>query len=45
MAKMRIVCIICMKFKEIERIIFDDGWYLYSICGLHYQYKHKTKKW
>lgn len=43
MAKMCIVCIMCMKFKEIQRIIFDDGWHLYSICGSHYQYKHKTK--
>lgn len=33
-----------MKFKELEKIIKNDGWYYYATIGSHYQYKHKSKK-
>lgn len=33
-----------MKFREIERIILDDGWIYKSTKGSHYQYIHPTKK-
>ena len=32
-----------MTFREIEKILLDDGWYKYKITGAHYQYKHKMK--
>ena len=32
-----------MTFKEIEKILLKDGWYLKNIKGSHYQYKHPTK--
>jgi predicted RNA binding protein YcfA (HicA-like mRNA interferase family) len=32
-----------MRFRELERIILDDGWQLVDIRGSHYQYKHPTK--
>lgn len=32
-----------MKFKEIEKLLKQDGWYLYKIIGSHYQYKHNNK--
>ncbi|MCL2089027.1 MAG: type II toxin-antitoxin system HicA family toxin [Oscillospiraceae bacterium] len=32
-----------MKFKEIEGIILDDGWFLKNIKGSHYQYIHHFK--
>ena len=32
-----------MTFREIERIVKDDGWFLDTIEGSHYHYKHKTK--
>ena len=32
-----------MTFREIERIVKNDGWFLYSIEGSHYHYKHKIK--
>ena len=32
------------KPNEMERILFADGWFLYSQCGSHRQYKHPTKK-
>lgn len=32
-----------MKFREIEKIIKDDGWCLVKTVGSHYQYKHPTK--
>lgn len=32
-----------MKFREIEKIILNDGWYLKNIKGSHHQYKHPTK--
>ncbi len=33
-----------MTFKEIEKIIKKDGWYLESTVGSHYHYVHKVKK-
>jgi predicted RNA binding protein YcfA (HicA-like mRNA interferase family) len=33
-----------MKFKEIERIITQDGWQRKKIVGSHYHYKHPTKE-
>ncbi len=33
-----------MKFRDLERIILDDGWYLAKTVGSHHQYKHPTKK-
>ena len=34
-----------MTFKQIEKIIKDDGWYrIKSNSGSHRQYKHDTKK-
>lgn len=33
-----------MKFREILKIIEDDGWYLTRQKGSHRQFKHKTKK-
>lgn len=32
-----------MKFKEVEKIIKDDGWYQIKQKGSHHQYKHPTK--
>lgn len=32
-----------MKFREIERIILDDGWYYIGCRGSHNQYKHPVK--
>ncbi|MEG2002771.1 MAG: type II toxin-antitoxin system HicA family toxin [Clostridia bacterium] len=32
-----------MTAKELEKIIKNDGWYLHSIQGSHYHYKHKEK--
>ena len=29
-----------MRFRELERIILDDGWVLSDIRGSHHQYKH-----
>lgn len=29
-----------MKFKELEKILLKDGWFLIDIKGSHYQYKH-----
>lgn len=33
-----------MKFKELEKILLKDGWFLIDIKGSHYQYKHKNKR-
>lgn len=33
-----------MTFRELEKIIKKDGWYLDSSGGSHHQYKHSTKK-
>lgn len=32
-----------MRFREIEKIVLDDGWILVDVRGSHYQYKHPTK--
>lgn len=32
-----------MTFREIEKIVLDDGWRLADVRGSHYQYKHPTK--
>jgi predicted RNA binding protein YcfA (HicA-like mRNA interferase family) len=32
-----------MKFREIERIVLDDGWRLKEVNGSHYQYMHPLK--
>ena len=32
-----------MTFREIERIVKKDGWYLDTIEGSHYHYKNKAK--
>jgi predicted RNA binding protein YcfA (HicA-like mRNA interferase family) len=32
-----------MKFREIEKILKQNGWELIDIKGSHYQYKHPTK--
>lgn len=33
-----------MKFKEIERIILDDGWHFKNQKGSHCHYIHSKKK-
>ncbi|WP_273235331.1 type II toxin-antitoxin system HicA family toxin [Ileibacterium valens] len=33
-----------MNFREIEKIIKKDGWFLVSVNGSHYHYMHQTKK-
>ena len=33
-----------LKVKQLEKILKQDGWYLYDIVGSHYQYKHNIKK-
>ena len=32
-----------MRFREIEKIILDDGWTLVNVSGSYYQYKHPIK--
>lgn len=32
-----------MKFKEIEKIILNDGWYYKNSKSSHNHYKHPTK--
>ena len=32
-----------MKFREIESIILQNGWYQVKQKGSHHQYKHPTK--
>ena len=32
-----------MRFREIEKMVLDDGWTLVNVSGSHYQYKHPTK--
>ena len=32
-----------MRFREADRMLKNDGWYVSDISGLHYQYKHPTK--
>ncbi len=33
-----------MTFKEVEKIIKDDGWYFVGARGSHFKYKHPSKK-
>lgn len=33
-----------MTFREVEKLIKNDGWYLVKIVGSHHQYKHDSKK-
>jgi predicted RNA binding protein YcfA (HicA-like mRNA interferase family) len=33
-----------MRFRELEKIIKKDGWYLDDSSGSHHQYKHPIKK-
>ncbi len=33
-----------MRFRELEKKIKQDGWYLVDSSGSHHQYKHPTKK-
>lgn len=28
-----------MAFREVEKLLIADGWFLVRICGSHYQYK------
>lgn len=32
-----------MRFREIDKMVRDDGWYVTDVSGSHYQYKHPTK--
>lgn len=32
-----------MRFREIEKIVLDDGWMLVNVSGSHHQYKHALK--
>lgn len=32
-----------MRFREIEKILLNDGWYEVKQRGSHHQYKHPTK--
>ena len=32
-----------MRFREIEKILFKDGWYQVKQKGSHHQYKHPNK--
>ena len=32
-----------MKFKELEKILKDNDWYIYKIVGSHYQFKNYNK--
>jgi hypothetical protein len=32
-----------MKFREITKLVLEDGWYLVHTAGSHRQYKHPTK--
>ena len=33
-----------MPFKEIEKILKDNGWQFESVRGSHFKYKHKSKQ-
>lgn len=33
-----------MTFKELEKLVKKDGWYLQSIVGSHHHYLHPFKK-
>ncbi|GHU49957.1 toxin HicA [Spirochaetia bacterium] len=32
-----------MTFREIEKVVKDNGWFLVDINGSHHQYKHNVK--
>lgn len=32
-----------MRFREIEKLVLDDGWRLADVNGSHHQYKHPIK--
>ena len=32
-----------MRFREVEKMILQDGWYEIRQVGSHHQYKHPTK--
>ena len=32
-----------MRFREIEKLVLDDGWSLADVNGSHHQYKHPIK--
>lgn len=32
-----------MTFKEIEKLLKDNGWYYYDTVGSHVQYKHSYR--
>lgn len=32
-----------MKFREVEKLLKEDGWYQVKQKGSHHQYKHPTK--
>lgn len=32
-----------MRFRELEKIVLDDGWFLADVRGSHHQYRHSTK--
>lgn len=32
-----------MRFREMEKILLEDGWTLVDVRGSHYQYKHDAK--
>ena len=32
-----------MRFRELERIVLDDGWFLNDVRGSHHQCKYPTK--
>ena len=32
-----------MRFREMEKMLLDDGWYLADVRGSHHQYKHPEK--
>lgn len=33
-----------MKFRELEKILLEDGWYQVKQKGSHNQYKHPVKR-
>lgn len=32
-----------MRFREIEKMILNDGWFLVDVQGSHHQYRHPVK--
>lgn len=33
-----------MRFREVEKLLKNDGWYEVRQTGSHHQYKHPSKK-